>query len=250
MARFRRTPDKEKRDSNFIQKFSFGDFLLSEKQATSETLSVSAGIIWMKKCDVAALIGVFLASLSVTGLRADDASPKTLPNGIALTLKDDYVEIRVATAHAFCLHLSTQPDQGPYSSVFLKDTTTSTTSSTPPFTVVNEGPAVGIKTAFGELLVNPAKETWTLRDETGVTLTDWATLGKEFTPNPAKPATFRPVAGPSPTVEKPLYYGAGNTPHRGAITQPAGGALVGNGSAMRRLECPRHRHRSLPRAGA
>ena len=32
-------------------------------------------------------------------------------------------------------------------------------------------------------------------------------------------------------MEKPLYYGAGNTPFRGALTQPAAGSRLGNGSA-------------------
>jgi alpha-glucosidase len=172
------------------------------------------------------VVGGLLAQLSAVWLCADEVSPKALPNGIALGLKDNYVEIRVVTPHAFCLHLSSKPDQGPYTSIFLKDTT----GPTPSFTVVNEGAAVGLKTAFGELLVDPVKETWTLRDETGATLTDWATLGKVLPAQAGKPAAFRPVAGVSPTVVKPLYYGAGNTPIRGSLVQPAAGSQMGNGS--------------------
>ena len=134
---------------------------------------------------------------------------------------------------------SRSPTQGARHSIYLSEKAMPST----PYTVVNESAAVGIKTVFGELLVNPANATWTLRDETGATLTNWATLGKPLPAMPAKPAvpaqpaapgqpaipgkgavaeqpaSFQLMAGLALTVAHPLFYGSGNNPTRGALVQ-------------------------------
>jgi alpha-glucosidase len=188
--------------------------------------------------------------LSGAGVKAENAPVQTLPDGIALTVGDNQVELRVASPHAFCLHIFPQADPGAPPSIYLSGKAMSAT----PYTQVNEGAAVGIKAAFGELLVDPDKATWTLRDDTGATLTDWATLGKPIPAIPAqpavpaqpatagqaavpaksavseKPASFQLIAGIAPKLERPLFYGSGNNPTRGALTQVGVVPRTDNGS--------------------
>ncbi|HEV3271316.1 MAG TPA: TIM-barrel domain-containing protein [Candidatus Methylacidiphilales bacterium] len=89
---------------------------------------------------------------------------------------------------------------------------------------------MGIKTAFGELLVDPAAKKWMLLDSDGNTLADWAPLA-EFTGSGMKDERIHLSVGPSPATPKPLYYGSGNVPDFGALTQTEAHSQTGNGSA-------------------
>ncbi|HEX4140979.1 MAG TPA: TIM-barrel domain-containing protein [Candidatus Methylacidiphilales bacterium] len=198
--------------------------------------------------------------LGILEVHSDEVPFRTLPDGIAVEIGGNDVELRVASPHAFRLHIYPQSVAGPSSSIYLSGAGLPST----PFTTIHEGAAVGIKTTFGEILANPENATWTLRDDTGATLTDWATLGKALPPVPGKPAvpaqaatptspavsgrpatpgtpaSFQLMAGiPSaasfqlvipPAAAKYLFYGSGNTPARGALTQAGVTPRTGNGS--------------------
>ena len=95
--------------------------------------------------------------------------------------------------------------------------------------LLHDGEATGIKTAFGELLVDPDKAAWTLRDAAGATLSDWAPLGKWTEDASGKAGSFQVSAGLSPQVAAPRFYGSGNMPQRGSLTQTEVNAKTGNG---------------------
>jgi alpha-glucosidase len=183
-------------------------------------------------------------------LPAAEATPTSLPDGLALQLGGEKVELRVASPHAFRLHVAASTEAARPTSIYLSDATQPATS----FTEVDEGAAVGIKTAFGELLVDPDKQMWTLRDADGKTLTDWATLGKTFPPTPDTPSvppqpatptqpairgkpmqpglpeTIHLLAGNS-ILPHPLFYGSGSTHSSGSLLQPGVNPATGNGRA-------------------
>ena len=96
------------------------------------------------------------------------------------------------------------------------------------FTQVSEAGGVGIKTTFGELLVDAANKKWMLRDADGKTLADWAALPEPgTTPTGDKKLQF--AAGSSSGVSQPLYYGSGSVPSRGSLTQNQANSTMGNG---------------------
>jgi alpha-glucosidase len=156
-------------------------------------------------------------------VRAEDAT--SLPDGISLLIGRQMVELRVASPHAFRLHVF-KPTQGasPSTSIFLNGKAQATTA----FSQVSEGNAVGIKTAFGEMLVNPVAQKWMLRDAAGKTLIDWGLLpaaGSSTTGD----MQLQLTAGSSPDVSQPLFYGSGSIPNRGALTQNKADSAMGNG---------------------
>jgi alpha-glucosidase len=176
---------------------------------------------------ILSLVVGLLLSFSWAAHGQEDA-PQSLPDGISLRVGNDAVELRVASPHAFRLHVfAKSPGKR---SIYLSGSAQTDT----PFTVVNEGPAVGIKTSFGELLVNPTDATWSLRDENGTTLADWATLGKPalsapgFPPEPSSGIDLF-VGGTSASAH-PLFYGSGNSPSRGALVENGATSRTGNGT--------------------
>jgi hypothetical protein len=162
-------------------------------------------------------LAVFLSS---TGLRAKDAG--TLADGISLSVGGQTIELRVASPHAFRLHAFSPSPVALAPPIFLSDKTQPTTA----FTQMNEGGAVGIKTAFGSLLVDPDKKMWMLRDAEGKTLADWATLPDA---SAAAGGQLALSAGSSSDVPQPVYYGSGSMPNRGSLTQNLGNSTMGNG---------------------
>jgi alpha-glucosidase len=186
----------------------------------------------MKKPWLAALL---LASLAIQAqiqtVWADEGSP--LPDGVAITIDKEYIQLRVVSPHAFVLHISPTATTGLRPSVYLSGQTQPAT----PFRPLDDGTAVGISTDFGQLLVDPKRRMWTLRDASGATITDWTPLGTAVPappPQPGKPAqpgSFNLSIGSSSNTTRSLYYGSGNIPNLGALTQDHGSAKTGNGSA-------------------
>jgi alpha-glucosidase len=146
---------------------------------------------------------------------ADEVQLTTLKDGVAFSLGGNEVELRVASAHAFRLHVFATGQPAGARSIFLSDAV----PSTPPFTVTHEGSIIGIKTGFGELQVDADKQEWSLRDSQGTTLSEWASCD---------PSHFG--AGGSPGKPPPLYYGSGNVPQLGTLTQTEARSKTGNGS--------------------
>ena len=199
----------------------------------------------MKSCFI---LGALLIAFG-TLLRAQDGSSRPLPDGVAISVNGEQVELRVASPHAFLLHVATDPKAIRPPSIYLSGAKQPAT----PFTQINEGGAVGLKTNFGSILVDPAKQEWSLRDPNGKTLSDWATLGTTFPPTPDVPAvpaqpatatrpavpaipikpglpeTIRPEVGSSEEAAKPSVYGSGKTPRRGSLTQDHCDPATGNG---------------------
>jgi alpha-glucosidase len=195
---------------------------------------------------------VLSAFLSGAGLHAADTT--SLSDGISMVVGGQTVEVRVASPHAFRLHVFTSPQPTNQPNIFLSGQTQPAAA----FTQITEPTGVGIKTAFGELLVDPSANKWMLRDANGKTLADWGALPsaapagfepplpvEKATPDetaagtttppppPAAPVPLGPrlqlSAGASPDVPKPLYYGSGSIPNRGAIIQTAADSAMGNG---------------------
>ena len=183
-------------------------------------------------------------------------SAEPLPDGIKLQVGSEKIELHVASPHAFRLHIeqpSTQPGPtGPSSDIFLSAAKQPATE----FTQVTEGSAVGLKTAFGEILVDPDAKTWSLRDAGGKVLADGGQLGgvtpaavqtDSATPvnalpdgakgadQPAPPAPIGDVlnvtVGPAAGQAHPIFYGSGTAPKRGSLTQDESDSRQQNGRA-------------------
>ena len=161
------------------------------------------------------ITGLILITSGCNLLLGDNPSPTPLKDGISLSLGTSQAEIRVAAPHAFRLHVFSPGEPTASPSIFLTEHALPAAT----FSVTRDGPIVGLKTEFGELLVDPIKQLWSLRDGSGKTLTDWASL---------RPVDF--ATGPSPAKPNPLYYGSGNDPERGALTQTESHSQAGNGS--------------------
>jgi len=204
------------------------------------------------------LLGVVL----FTGLTLSVKAVDSLPDGLKLQVGDEEVELHVASPHAFRLHIeqpTTKPaPAGPSSTIFLSDTKQPTTA----FTQVTEGSAVGLKTSFGEILVDPDAKTWSLRDADAKVLADAGQLGSVTTattppanaapssafgtpapedaadttqatpPPPAPPGdVLNLTVGPASGQSHPLFYGSGTAPKRGSLTEDKSESRQQNGRA-------------------
>jgi alpha-glucosidase len=159
--------------------------------------------------------------------RADDVQIQPLKDGVALRLGEDQVELRVATPHAFRLHVFSPSEPTPAPSIFLSGEAQPAAA----YSVTREGSIVGIKTEFGELRVDSSNRKWSLRDSKGVTLTDWAPFKSGgATTGTDKGSEFSLDVEPSSARQHPLYYGSGNSPQAGALTQIKARSRAGNGS--------------------
>ncbi len=151
----------------------------------------------------------------------DDPLVQPLPDGIALEIGDQRIELRVATPHAFLVHICGSVART--RSIFLSGNPLPVT----PFSVNRENSIVGLKTSFGELLIDTRLSRWRLRDSAGATLADWAALRLPQS-NRNIPELYLD-AGTSPIKPGPLYYGSGNSPVRGALTQTEAPSRTDNG---------------------
>jgi alpha-glucosidase len=184
-------------------------------------------IIGMKPLTALAPLLAFCVFFPIAA-RADDVQIQPRADGVALSLGEDQVELRVASPHAFRLHVFSPAEPSPAPSIFLSGEAQPVTV----FTVTHEGSIVGIKTEFGELRVDTSNQKWSLRNGKGVTLADWAPLRSDGAAMGTNQGSgFGLEVGPSPAREHPLYYGSGNSPNPGALTQTESSSRVGNGSA-------------------
>jgi alpha-glucosidase len=147
--------------------------------------------------------------------RGDEVQMNNLKDGIAFSLGGNQVELRVATPHAFRLHVAPVARTPGTPSIYLSGVAQPAT----PFTVTHDGSIIGIKTEFGELQVDSNTQKWSLRNSNGTALTDWASL---------QPGQFE--TGASTATPHPLFYGSGNVPKRGALTQTEALSKTGHGS--------------------
>ena len=194
------------------------------------------------------LLGLF----ALAGLILPAKSADTLPDGLKLQVGNEEVELHVASPHAFRLHVelpsSTLAPAGPSSDIFLSGAKQPATE----FTQVTEGSAIGLKTAFGEILVDPDAKTWSLRDADGKVLAGAGQLGSvkpasvQPTPNAptngatedSQPPSIAPIGdvlsltvGPATGQAHPMFYGSGTAPKRGSLTQNKSESRQQNGRA-------------------
>jgi alpha-glucosidase len=174
------------------------------------------------------LLAATFAFFCVGGsLRAQEVRSTPLVDGISVASGAETVELRVASPEAFRLRISPSAAQSSSRSVYLRVTPPAPAS----FTTISEGSAVGIKTDFGELLVDPATKKWTLRDVSGNTLADWASWDEPNASGTQQEPALHLAAGASPTTPHPLFYGSGNVPAVGSLVQREVHPATGNGRA-------------------
>lgn len=182
------------------------------------------GRIRLKEVTVLAILS-FCAFCFLLG-RADDIQSQPLTNGVTFLLGGNRIELRVATPHAFQLHVFSPADTTRTSSIFLSGDTQPETA----FTITHESSIIGIKTMFGELRVDFSNGKWSLRDGNGSMLTDWASIRTSSAGSgSASHAVFHLEVGPSSTKARPLYYGFGIHPQAGSLIQNEARAQSGNG---------------------
>ena len=151
------------------------------------------------------------------------------PAGISMQVGGASVELKVATPHAFLMRISyavaANPKMsGPDAEIYLGPPAA---GPMPAVTNISDAKTFGIKTAFGALQVDPVAKTWRLLDAHAKVLADLAPIGMLGAP-PAVQLTV----GVSPGQPHSLYYGAGNLPNVGALTQTQSGKRMGNGKAV------------------
>lgn len=183
----------------------------------------------MKRFSQSVILIAAMGALSGTGLFADDLALEKLPDGIALSVNGERIALQVASAHAFCLHMDAEAPAASAKSLFLNG---QGRPAGAPYKVVHDGTTIGIATDFGQLLVDLDKRSWSLRDAAGTVLADWALLGEHAPMPPSQPAMFRLSMGAPATTLPPRYYGSGNAPDQGALTQREGTAKLGNGRSV------------------
>jgi alpha-glucosidase len=170
-------------------------------------------------------LGLFLAALPD---RASDEEVQALPDGVAMKVGNDQVELRVASAHAFRLHIFDPGFSTPGRSIYLS----SAIPAPAPFTVAHDGDIVGVKTSFGELRLDPKNKAWSMNDAGGKSLTDWAhwEFGDDKTASDHLGlSTTRYAAAPAGTGSSPRYYSSGCLPHRGDLIETDSDSNIGNG---------------------
>jgi alpha-glucosidase len=158
-------------------------------------------------------------------MTASGADFQQLPDGISLQAGSDNVEIRVASPHAFRLHVLPGGGTASPRSIFLSDSTPKPAA----FTVDQDAASVGIKTAFGELKVDRKGGRFQVSDASGKPITDWSPWSLAAAGASAK-STLDWVPAQAPAAG-PLYYGSGSYPHLGDLVETESPGQTGNGWA-------------------
>lgn len=99
-----------------------------------------------------------------TSVQAEDDLCQITDHGIRVKVGEAWVELATATPAALRLSISYTGVPTPASSIFLSDQVGLTSVK---WKSIRQGSFVGIKTAAGELLIDPATHKWTLENATG-----------------------------------------------------------------------------------
>ena len=188
-------------------------------------------------------------------LAASAADVQTLSDGVAFKVGSQRVELRVASPHAFRLHVFPVGAPAAKPSIFL--------SPNPPppaaFTITREGVIIGIRTNFGELKVDSSGARWSFsaisllhgrgQEEERIgpgeggrmdieranavsrALVDWCPW-KLASPSSGLTgvSTLSWLPATSPKTP-PLYYGSGSAPHLGELIETESPSTMGNGQS-------------------
>ena len=170
---------------------------------------------------------LLLASVlfSVGAVFVAEADNTAVP-GPSVQLGAAAVQVTVASPHAFLLRVeipaAANPKlSGPGSGIYLSPSgpgpgQAGTTSS--------NGTITELKAEFGAVQLDPHAGKWRLLDAQGKVLADWAPIS-------AGPGPSVNIAMGKSSLQSPLYYGSGNEPNAGALTQSQSGTRMGNGRA-------------------
>jgi alpha-glucosidase len=180
----------------------------------------------VKKCQSALLLRLggslvtLLVSISVVSAQNDTAD-----------IKVGHVEIEVSPAAGGALRLSVSYEGKPQArrSIYLADSPQSRSSASGK--VVHEGQRVGVKTAKGELLIDPVDGKWTLLDARNRVIIPPSSIGEATNDDRGRPVMHIEIA--KVTDKSSSFYGSGggmNTPT--ALQQTEGRSRVGNGVAV------------------
>jgi alpha-glucosidase len=122
------------------------------------------------------LFGLVLAALFVVhAAQAQDAIYQKTDHGIRVKVGEAQVELAAETPTALRLSISYKGTPTPASSIFLADQAGQIPVTWEP---IQQAGFVGIKTAAGELLIDPATRKWTLEDARGQTLIPPCEIGQ------------------------------------------------------------------------
>jgi alpha-glucosidase len=174
------------------------------------------------------LFAVWLALAIHCGRAADSPGPK--PEGISFWVGNASVTLEVASPHAFRLHIAYAAPanprfSGPDASIYLAP---ATPGPLPAVTNISDVSTMGIKTSFGSLQVDPRTAKWRLLEANGRVLANWAPLRAPEERERSGPEVNCAIGCGPPG----LFYGSGNLPATGALTQVKSGDRMGNGTAV------------------
>ncbi len=170
-------------------------------------------------------IGLLVFLAATPGLVIAQTNVTQTDHGVVVAIGQAHIEAAAATAGALRLSVSYDGNPQAHRSIFLADS-----ADQPPVhaKVVHEGKLVGVATAAGALLIDPANGDWTLHDGRGRTLIPLSKISEEPKDNQGKPHVAIEVGWQK--GKTPAFYGSGN----GSVSllETQGLERVGNGIAV------------------
>ena len=169
------------------------------------------------------IFGIYLVSI-VTAINATGApdNVEETPNGVVITMGLEQVELAVANADTFRLSVFPVGTTWSTASTFLADTNGDITA---PWRMVKHRGMVGVRTASGELLMNPQTGEWTLEGPHGKVLIPKHAIGNLSADNSSVAVS---LGWPK---DLPIsVYGCGNGSN--SLEQTSARTGLGNGVAV------------------
>jgi alpha-glucosidase len=162
----------------------------------------------------AQIILLLIAVIQSASIFTTNAQVSRTSNGILVKTGGKQIGLMAVNDGAFCLSLNDSIAPGIIKSVFIDDSSDTTT----PYTVISAPPFYEIKTSYGKLMINTATQMWSLYDAAGgVLIRDGAYAATDSSIEIAHTA-------------KGLLYGSGNRSTR-ALEKNESASAVGNGVA-------------------
>ncbi|HUO10696.1 MAG TPA: TIM-barrel domain-containing protein [Phycisphaerae bacterium] len=166
----------------------------------------------------ATAVPIALATLLLSGCTFRNPAPRAVPSAtVDAKLSGAVIELSAPCGGVLCLHVSTNGEPHTPRSIFLDPDRVADDCSQ-----FRDGNWVGIRTSAGQLLIDPAKSQWTLRNASGGTVIPPSPL-------PAQPATTSPIALPIHANGPADFYGSGDV--ASSLLHISAVPYLGNGHA-------------------
>jgi alpha-glucosidase len=168
-------------------------------------------------------VGLLVLQATI-GFASAQSNVERTSHSVVVRIGKAEIETAAATEGAFRLSVSYDGKPQAHRSVFLVDP-----GEQPGVRgkVVHEGKLIGVKTAAGELLIDPANGEWTLRDRKGGVIIPLSRIGEATNDTAGRPRVALDVKWKK---DKPIaFYGSGNGV--ASLQQKQGRSRVGNGVA-------------------